>query len=198
MSIIHDALKKVQQGSSPKTDERLYEDAPPEVEVLPPRKSKVKPLLALLCATAVLWYFGSFSAPLYPYLPKIKKFATSSFYKLIHKEELPDFKTRRPEDLVPLAQITVRPPKPISPPKPVNPPKLVSPPKPATVPAAVPRPATLNIHGIMSNTKGNVVLIDDQIYQEGDDVDGVKIIKIDLNSITITNNGREETIRVKN
>ena len=49
----------------------------------------------------------------------------------------------------------------------------------------------------MSNDTGNVALINDQIYQEGDSVDGVKIVKISLDSVTVINNGKEETISVK-
>ncbi len=62
-----------------------------------------------------------------------------------------------------------------------------------------PKPAhadTLNIHGIMSDPKGNVVLIDDGIYAEGDEVNGVKIVKITLDGIVVLKDGKEETIRV--
>ncbi|MDO8675885.1 MAG: hypothetical protein Q7K71_07230 [Candidatus Omnitrophota bacterium] len=55
---------------------------------------------------------------------------------------------------------------------------------------------TLNIHGIMSDPNGNVVLIDNGIYAEGDEVQGVKIIKISLDGIVILKDGKEETIRV--
>ena len=76
---------------------------------------------------------------------------------------VPDFKTRAPQDLKPLAQIST----------------------------------TLKIHGIMANATGNLALINDQVYQEGDEVDGAKIIKIDLNSITVNINGTDKTIAVK-
>ena len=37
MSIIHDALKKVQQGLTPKDDEiQVIDETPPEIETLPP------------------------------------------------------------------------------------------------------------------------------------------------------------------
>ena len=48
----------------------------------------------------------------------------------------------------------------------------------------------------MADDRGNLVLINDQVYQEGDEIDGAKITKINLNSITIINNGKEETISV--
>jgi hypothetical protein len=64
--------------------------------------------------------------------------------------------------------------------------------------AAKPAALTLDIHGIMFKKNGNLVLIDDQVYQEGDEVDGTKIVKIGLNSITVVNNGIEQKIPVKN
>ena len=50
----------------------------------------------------------------------------------------------------------------------------------------------------MANTSGNLVLINDQVYQEGDTVDGAKIIKINLDSISVIVNGAEQTISVEN
>ncbi len=56
---------------------------------------------------------------------------------------------------------------------------------------------TLNIHGIMSNPKGNLVLIDNGIYAEGDKVQDVKIVKITLDGLVVLRDGKEETIRVE-
>jgi hypothetical protein len=166
MSIIHDALKKVQN------------ETPPEVETLPPKKNKIKPVLALICAIVIiLGSLGFFYKQWHVYFPTVKKSAKS------------------PENLVPLARLIVNPPKP--------PPKPLGPSSPTELPA-IPNTAdpdafvTLNIHGVMSDGPNNVVLINDQVYQEGDEVDGVKIVKISLDSITVINNGKEETIRVKN
>jgi len=217
MSIIHDALKKVQQGLSSKSEEievippapkptntsaYIYE-TPPKVEVLPPSnqesnnpkgpiQNKIKSILAMCCAMAITvgsLYFVYLQFR--NYIPRAEKYAKKSFYKLIHKEELPDFKTRAPEDLKPLAQLTINPPTEAS--SSANPSgtNLSSTVKP-------PAPITLNVHGIMSNATGNLVLINDQVYQEGDDVEGAKIVKINLDSITVIINGTEQTIRVKN
>jgi len=203
MSIIHDALKRVQQGLAPKTDDSqanpspttqnasayIY-DTPSKVENLPqtdqqtikPRsaiKNKIKSIFALCCAIAI-----TVTSIVYIYqqvqyaAPKAQTFAKSSFYKLIHKKEHFDFKTTPPKELKPLAQLTITPPTSSS----------------TTKPGV---PITLNIHGIMSNGTGNLVLINDQVYQEGDEVDGTKIVKINLNSITVINNGTEQTINVK-
>lgn len=214
MSIIHDALKKVQQGLSEEKKENtgyLYStpsETPPKivkekpVERLTSTKSQIKSLLAMLCAILIT---GACIVLLIhqinTYFPDLLRTVKSSYYRLIHKEEVPDFKTKKV--LVPLAKITVLPPAP----KPVIPPATPAAARPITTntataaipaPPAETKPQTLNIHGVMSNGSQNVVLIDDQVYQEGDEVDGIKILKINLDSITILNNGQEQSIRVKN
>ena len=202
MSIIHDALKKVQRGLSSKIDRTpasastvtqtasgyIYE-TPPQNETLSQggqqtinqkmsMKNKIKSLLILLCAlvitvACILYIFQQFQSN----IPRVRNFAQRSFFQLIRKS--PVIKTTPTEDLKPLAQFTV------------NPSALSKMNKP-------PAPVTLNIHGIMSNGSGNLVLINDQVYQEGDDIDGAKIVKINLDSITVDNNGIEQTILVKN
>jgi len=193
MSIIHDALKKVQQNLAPKGDETqispstttqnasayLYEK-PAELEGLPPKKNKIKSLFVLsativITAASVLYIYQQFQND----IPKVKNFARKSFNKLIHKEEPLAFATKAPEDLKALGTLTINP----------------SASSTITKPSA---PVTLNIHGVMSNGSNNLVLINDQVYQEGDEVDGAKIVKINLNSITVINNGVEQTIPVKN
>jgi hypothetical protein len=214
MSIIHDALKKVQQGLSSKSEKievippapqptnasaYIY-DTPPKVEQLPPSsqetnnpkppfQNKIKSILAMCLAMAItagslFFVYQQFRN----YIPRAQKYVKKSFYKLIHKEDLPDFKNRAPEDLKPLAQLTINPPMEVSSGT-TNP----------SSPLKPPAPITLNVHGIMSDTKGgNLALINDQVYQEGDEVEGAKIVKIDLDSITVIINGTEQTIRVKN
>jgi type II secretory pathway component PulC len=205
MSIIHDALKKVQQGlnfksnklplnapATPETTGYIYENpasaetiegveqitAAPQASL----KEQIKSALIVLGAiviilTSALYIYQQFQIN----IPQVQRMAKKSFYKLIHKEEIPDFKTKSAADLKPLAQVTLAPP----------PNTASSQSKPAA-------PITLNIHGIMSNDSGNLVLINDQVYQEGDEIDGAKITKINLDSITIMNNGAEQTILVKN
>jgi hypothetical protein len=213
MSIIHDALKKVQQSLSPKPvepppplsgttqkgDTYLYATPPPVIETPSSEKKKsvgpnlflrrIRSLFTFICALAIcatsLWYlYQQYRND----IPRLERSAKKSFYQLIHKEEIPDFKTKRPEDLKPLVKISIPPP--------VTPPAVNT--TQAAPTAAPPPPATLNVHGIMSDSKGNLALINDQVYQAGDEVDGAKIIKIDLNSITVNINGEEKTIFVKN
>jgi hypothetical protein len=198
MSIIHDALKKVQQGLTPKKNEK---DLNPEVPVenipanlyatpvpaenLPtpaglddipkksPRMLYFKNVMVLCTCMAVIAGSGYYLYQQYrTNILQAKNVARKSFYKLIHKEEIPDFKTKTPEELKPLAKLTINASKTSS-------------------------PMTLNIHGIMANGGSNLVLINDQVYQEGDEVDGAKIIKINLDSITVNVDGAEQTIFVK-
>jgi hypothetical protein len=192
MSIIHDALKKIQLTDRIETLPRVGQQT---ADRKSPTQNKIKSIFALGCAVviaaaSILYVYQQFQSN----IPKIKNFAKKSFYQLIHKEELPAFKTKAPEDLVPLAKITVAPPKPsisTNAPIPTNLPAIADTPK-------INAPVTLNIHGVMSNDTGNVALINDQIYQEGDTVDGVKIVKISLDSVTVINNGKKEIIPVKN
>jgi hypothetical protein len=210
MSIIHDALKKVQQSLTPKTSEPptppsgtdqkgatyLYATPPSEETIehlepqtASPKKSspnKIKSFLAFLCAIAItagsIWYlYHQFQ----DYIPRLQRTVKKSYYQLIHKEEVPDFKTKKPEDLVPLAKITINPP-------------ASSTAANTTTPAPAPLPTTLNVHGIMANASGNLALINNRVYQEGDEVDGAKIIKINLDSITVNIDGTEKTIYVNN
>ena len=202
MSIIHDALKKVQRGlASSKSDKTppyqqtetqkntgyLYATPPAEdstqVEQLAvaPKKSlqnKIKSLVAFICAMAIIVFSVRYALEQFKKdIPQVKRLATKSFYKLINKKDLPVFKTKAPKDLKPLAQLTV------------NSPAVPNTPQ-------VPAPLNLKIHGIMANGSSNLVLINDDVYQEGDEVEGAKIVKINLNSITLLNNGKEETIRI--
>jgi type II secretory pathway component PulC len=196
MSIIHDALKKVQQGRNPKTPstpetDYLYDTLSPDqkaeqadqasIKNNAPKPSvvkKINSLLAMLCAILItIAIFGFIFQQFRQDIPKFTKWIRVSYCQLLHKKILPDFQTRAPEDLKPLAQLTVSAPA-------------------ASNTAKTPPPLTLNIHGVMANDSGNLVLINDRVYQEGDTVEGAKIVKINLDSITIINDGKEETISV--
>jgi len=203
MSIIHDALKKVQEKlatqktDSPVTSQQeklnsayIYDNTP--IENLAPAKestdtpkpffsNQIKSTLALICALTItvtsMWYlYEQFKNN----IPQAQRFAKKSFYQLIHKEEIPDFKLKSTQELQPLAKITINPTTGNIDPNTSN------------------TPITLNIHGIMANASGNLALINDQVYQEGDSVGGTKIVKINLDSITVIINGVEEKIHVKN
>ena len=165
MSIIHDALKKVQNGLQDKTS-----PLPPAVPLKNSgTKGGWKIIVLILLAVAVLTagyvYRQNASSPApHPSAPEIEP--------------------------PPPVQINAAP---VLQPEPRNGGAEAG-------PKAEPRPeyaaGTLNIHGIMSDPNGNVVLIDNGIYAEGDEVQGVKIIKISLDGIVILKDGKEETVRV--
>ncbi len=156
MSIIHDALKKVQNG--------LQNRASPVVGrplTSPGAKGGWKIIVLILSAAAVL----------------------TAGYVYWSRPSVP--KTEPP----PPVHVNAAP---VPQPEPHNG-GAEAKPKPEPKPEHA---DTLNIHGIMSDPKGNVVLIDNGIYAEGDEVNGVKIIKISLDGIVILKDGKEETIRV--
>ncbi len=168
MSIIHDALKKTQQGlASQNSSERLYEDPPEVLQSAGQEKSKSEtialqnnfsPLFAIICSLAITiasaWYIIQY---FHNQLPDFKIVDRKPFYQLINTIRMPSLTAQAPENVDPL-----------------------------------------NIQGVMSNTSGNLVLINGQVYQTGDTVDGAKITKINLDSIIVMTNGTEKTIHVKN
>jgi|CXWL01.1.fsa_nt_gi hypothetical protein len=52
------------------------------------------------------------------------------------------------------------------------------------------------INGTMTQGEKNLALIDGQIYEEGDEVDGVKLIKVTPKGVTILENGEERVVKV--
>ncbi len=52
------------------------------------------------------------------------------------------------------------------------------------------------VNGVMTHGAENLVLIDGQVYEEGNEVDGVKILKITSKGITVLENGSERFIKV--
>ncbi len=55
---------------------------------------------------------------------------------------------------------------------------------------------TLNVQGILRQGDKTVVLINDKIYEEGDEIGNIKITQIESYGITVLNEGKEEQIRV--
>ena len=52
------------------------------------------------------------------------------------------------------------------------------------------------LNGIMTRGQQNLALIDGQVYEEGDEVDGVKIIKITPKGVTVLEKGVERSVKV--
>ena len=207
MSIIHDALKKVQRGlnaknnrkstiapaapaavsdyiyAKPAQDEELSETAIETIPSANPFKRVFRSILII--AISVLVSGGSlfFLYQQYNnYLPKNSSTISRSSYGAAHQNTAVVSRPKASSaDLKPMAQITIPPAESDS-----------------TAASQAAAPVTLNIHGVMANGSSVLVLINDQVYQEGDTVDGARILKINLNSITVDINGNEQTIPVKN
>ena len=205
MSIIHEALKKVQQGLSTKNgkaatpspapaaaSDYIYANSNAVQDLGPlPSPGEAKQLslkhkiVSVVIVGSALAIIGISLVYIYEQfkgnIPNIHLFDQKALIQYLPHENQPDQKAIPPEELKPIAQITINPTA-------GN----------AAGPAIGASPVTLNVRGILSTNTGNVVLINDQVYQTGDEVDGAKIIKIDLSSITVDINGKEQTIWVKN
>ena len=55
----------------------------------------------------------------------------------------------------------------------------------------------LAINGVMASQGHNIALINGNIYQEGDEISGIKIVRIAVDAVTILRNGKEETVEVR-
>ena len=190
MSIIHEALKKVQQSlgkTSPPEDhvEILPSNPNPDgtspAEAPPPLPSSAKPSpaaypiflvpLLLVIVFACLAYIASqVPAP----FNRIKDEIKFTFYKIKRHASTP---IALKSTAQPLAK--------------------VAPAANGQTPGNTPDAQTLNIQGVMANGANNVVLINNKIMEEGAFVGGVQILKINLDAITILNNGKEEIIPVR-
>jgi hypothetical protein len=67
---------------------------------------------------------------------------------------------------------------------------------PASKPSSSKNQSRIIINGTMTRGEQNLALIDGQIYEEGDEVDGVKLIKITPKGVTILENGEEHVVKV--
>jgi hypothetical protein len=93
----------------------------------------------------------------------------------------------------PLAQISLPPTNPPSPtPNKDQTLNTITPPNRAPTAAVV-----LNVQGVMASNNHNVVLINGNVYEEGNVINGVKILIINLDNITIEYAGKQEMIAVK-
>jgi len=213
MSIINDALKKVQQGQEAKAMEPSVPPTPApsdpaaiygtaqksytriedesSVEYLPSKAKKPVSIPQLLLAVVLVlgasWFLFK---QVITYFPEIQKLGHSPISQLTHKKDDGyNFPVKDPKDFVPLAKINI--------PSATSAASSSSPDL-KTPPVVPPAPKTLNVHGVMANGNNNLALINDKVYQEGDAIDGIKITKISLDSITVIKDGHEETIPVKN
>jgi hypothetical protein len=204
MSIIHDALKKVQQSMQKETaaNPESAHVAPVE-EVQRSAPSEKKPPYVLIISLCILtplllvWAAGGLVLPLMK--QRFPQHIPAWLHKLSFLEKKVEAK--------PLAQIVIPP---AAEPAPAPPSQEAKPaaasneqassnvPSQETAPATVPStPMVLNVQGVMANSSQNVVLINNEIYEEGGVVNGYKIIKINLNAIVVEHDGQQETIPIK-
>ncbi len=164
MSIIHEALKKVQKNLQENQDKTSPSFLSGDYSAQAVRTAKamtaaVWPIALLIAIGAALWL----SFPLWQKFPAAAPAAVPP--------DLPPEQT--PEPVV--VQPTVAPPPAPALPEPVH--------------------LIINIQGIMDNNGTAVALINNKIYEVGDEIEGLKILAITENRITVLKNGKEETIR---
>ena len=68
---------------------------------------------------------------------------------------------------------------------------------PSTPPPSLPSHPDRKINGVMTTGQKNVVLINDTVYEEGEEVDGIKILKIYHNNVVVSENGQEKVLKVR-
>ena len=176
MSIIHEALKKVQanlQNQPPAAPEQITGQPPAEPAAekqqaedkaaQPPQKTKTPfPLLITLVfistAIAALWFI----------VPPTMRHISPLLNHLRN--------TIKTYSIVPAAK------------KPDQPPARIM------IPSV---PPVFNVQGVMTNNGSTVALINGKIYERGDELGGAKITGIAAEAITISRNGAEETIPVR-
>ncbi len=170
MSIIHDALKRVQanlQKDRKHTAPTGTETSSQETSTAeqPEQSRKLSPVLVIPLALIVLagsaWFIYQQALP---YFPQLKTMVPKDF-KGLKSFKLPE-KQKDPQPLVKVA-------------------------------LSSDNKNTLNVQGVLDNSGQSVALINGKIYEEGDTVSGVKILKIGVDVIRILRNGREEELKVR-
>lgn len=68
---------------------------------------------------------------------------------------------------------------------------------PAPSPTPVADPNVLKLEGVMNNNGAMLALINGKIYEEGSAINGAKIVRIGENTVTISRDGEEEVLQVR-
>ncbi len=168
MSIIHEALKKVQNGLQTK----VIETTPDAAVQMPPAPETGAAVQAQTPAATAAKPRGKLI-----FLLVLLMLTTFSAVYLLYGNSLPPFKA--PNLSFPkVPHITLPSPKVFT--------------KPAADPVN-----SITLHGIMSDQNGNLALVNDKVYAEGGIINGAKIIKINTDSIVILKDGKEEKLLIK-
>ena len=162
MSIIHEALKKVQANlstpSPTQPEDALEQEAPSNASPTPPTRINKKPFSMALMLLSVI------------------AFAACWFLAVQIKRYFPNVLTIKPS-------------------------AYGSKTSPASGPLArIPQQAhspQLNIQGVMAQGDTNLVLINKDIYQQGDQIEGYTIISIAFDKIVVKKDGEETTITLR-
>ena len=172
MSIIHDALKKVQQTMT--TAQIKPGDIvavlpsfsrAPDKKPISRRLSRILVSIGLLLIVATDVFIFSQIKKQYP--------QPSRLYPPAPVAQTPVAKTSVPPVTRPLTQTTIGP---------------------AATKKTV--PLALNVQGVMASGGHNVALINNNIYEEGSFINDARILKINLNAITIERDGEQKTVMV--
>jgi len=183
MSIIHDALKKVQQNMQDKPNSSAAEQSAETIEVLPSAKKRlsVKNILLILLSIAVI------SLSIYFILLEINR----QYPRLLpfnpSKISLPALK--RTQASKPLPHVAAA-----AAPAPLSTPTTTS----ITDTPTAEKPAfVLTIQGVMASGNHHIALINNKVYEVGSIIDGRKIVEISLNAVTIEYEGKQQEIPIK-
>jgi hypothetical protein len=188
MSIIHNALKKVQK-SMQKNSETPAPTTSSEgfIETLSSTESKQRNPSTPWVPTMVLVILGIAIA-----------------FGILQLQKNPSLLAKlnlnmKPAESKPLAQIVT--PVKVEQPKAASNSPVATPAPSAIAPVAtvttVATPPVLNVQGIMASGHKIVALINNEIYEEGSFVNGQKILKISMNSLTLEHDGHQEIIPIK-
>ncbi len=175
MSIIHDALKKVQAGFRRQPPDPDTEPSPAPAHPRTKNSNFLTALITLLMlAGSVMFCYSQ----LVRYWPQIKTAFGLSGTSRLHWPSMPSLPF--------LGKKAARTPAP-----PAGPLAQV------IVPAASSGHGVLNIQGVFSQHGTAVALINNKIYESGAEIGAIKILSISNDAIVILRDSKEETIPVR-
>ncbi len=172
MSIIHEALKKVQQTTSPGQPPRSPA-VPPGDNATTPSSTAPAPAVPTPLTISLLTVLGTAIFIILVILIKLAV-ETTQHPRLVSSQQ---------KNAVPLQTEQAPPPAPTAP-------------TPAATPTTKPTASEdpFRIEGIMDMGNKKVALINGNVYEEGQSVNGLLIVGIELNQITVMDNGARRVI----
>jgi|GEM_PF-3994629 len=172
MSIIHDALKKVQEQQP---EPKRFELEPLGGPVTPREQPKVGPAPRKITAS------GMAPAP----KPKSPKGRLVFLFAALCAAAYITYTQYSPQ-IAPLKRSIQSMARSVP---------AVTLPAPSPAPAADPN--ALKLEGVMNNNGAMLALINGKIYETGSEVNGAKIVRIEENTVTLSRDGEEEVLQVR-